>query len=303
MFKSKEISNKILISYKDNNDLSNKTYKTYTFVCVAVQRVYNFSINSLSISGVSKVSILYALAKQSKSLGAYKMARHSFDKLQQLRIPARFHDSIDIGSITIRSKEFHDKEELLPMCYRCSTTNPLMNQMGNQCINCQQPFIHSFYAFEVLPLVEFVPEGGITDEDAVRYISQASNAAPKKDGWQEEDRGNVQTMTFDSVEPSYSNTGDTFEARLNNYESLTSYQPVEVDVNMLKAMPKSQVIVLKWGKPLRYQFYRNLMPDVSLTHCDSCNRIFHADDLELQLLQKQACPFCKKAVPKPDVVT
>ena len=52
------------------------------------------------------MSILYALAKQSKNMGAYKMARHAFDKLQQLVIPRRFQQAIDLSSITIRSKPF-----------------------------------------------------------------------------------------------------------------------------------------------------------------------------------------------------
>ena len=57
---------------------------------------------------------LYALAKQSKNLGAYKLARHAFEKLQALRIPARFQESIDLGSVTIRSKPFHDGEVSTP---------------------------------------------------------------------------------------------------------------------------------------------------------------------------------------------
>lgn len=35
------------------------------------------------------------------------------------------------------------------------------------------------------------------------------------------------------------------------------------------------------------------MPDVSITKCESCNRVFHTDDFELQLLQKGYCPFCR----------
>ena len=52
--------------------------------------------------GISKVATLYALAKQSKALGGYKLARHAFEKLQQLRVPSRFQESIDLGAITIR---------------------------------------------------------------------------------------------------------------------------------------------------------------------------------------------------------
>lgn len=53
---------------------------------------------------------LLALAKQSKALGAYKLARHAYDKLQGLQIPDRFQKSVELGSLTIRSKPFHDSE-------------------------------------------------------------------------------------------------------------------------------------------------------------------------------------------------
>lgn len=53
---------------------------------------------------------LYALAKQSQKLGAYKLARYSYEKLQELHIPSRFQESIELGSLTIRSKPFHDNE-------------------------------------------------------------------------------------------------------------------------------------------------------------------------------------------------
>ena len=37
------------------------------------------------------------------------------------------------------------------MCYRCSTTNPLLNNVGSHCINCRQPFVHSFVSFGKCP--------------------------------------------------------------------------------------------------------------------------------------------------------
>lgn len=53
---------------------------------------------------------LYALAKQSRRLGAYKLARYSYEKLQELHVPSRFQDSVELGSLNIRSKPFHDSE-------------------------------------------------------------------------------------------------------------------------------------------------------------------------------------------------
>ena len=82
--------------------------------------------------GVSKFSVLYALAKQARNLGAYKLARHVLEKIQSLKIPRRFRENVDLASLMVKSKPYHDNEELLTMCYRCSSTNPLMN---NRCVS------------------------------------------------------------------------------------------------------------------------------------------------------------------------
>jgi intraflagellar transport protein 122 len=60
--------------------------------------------------GVSKLYVLFALAKHARDLGAFKLARYAFDKLQQLRVPHAWMDQIDLATITIRSKPFSDKE-------------------------------------------------------------------------------------------------------------------------------------------------------------------------------------------------
>ncbi|XP_064447970.1 intraflagellar transport protein 122 homolog isoform X3 [Mirounga angustirostris] len=135
--------------------------------------------------GISKVNTLFTLAKQSKALGAYKLARHAYDKLQGLQIPARFQKSIELGSLTIRSKPFHDSEELVPLCYRCSTNNPLLNNLGNVCVNCRQPFVFSASSYEVLHLVEFYLEEGISDEEAVSLIDLEAPRHKRENKWQE----------------------------------------------------------------------------------------------------------------------
>ncbi|XP_020611190.1 intraflagellar transport protein 122 homolog isoform X2 [Orbicella faveolata] len=246
--------------------------------------------------GVSRVSTLFALAKQSKNLGAYKMARTAYDKLQSLKIPPRFQEAIDLGSVTIRSKPFHDSEELLPLCYRCSTTNPLLNNKGNHCINCRQPFVYSFSSFEVLPLVEFVLEDGISDEEALKLIEIEPSRGPekKRSNWQERDMGNFQSLQL-TDEPPEEEEEDPFTAKLMSFEQGGSeFVPVRVGRSTLQAMNSREVMVKKWPPPLKYQYYRSLLPDVSITLCSSCNRLFHTDDYELLVLQKNCCPFCRK---------
>jgi hypothetical protein len=47
--------------------------------------------------------------------------------LQTLVLPPSVQSEVDVQSILVRSKPFSDAEDLLPVCYRCSTTNPLLN--------------------------------------------------------------------------------------------------------------------------------------------------------------------------------
>ncbi|XP_066284975.1 intraflagellar transport protein 122 homolog [Branchiostoma lanceolatum] len=246
--------------------------------------------------GISKVATLHALAKQSRTLGGYKLARYAFEKLQSLKVPTRFQESIDLGSITIRSKPFHDSEDLLPMCYRCSTTNPLLNNQGNHCINCRQPFVHSFSSFEVLPLVEFVLEDGISDEEALQLLDQEPSSKKVKDKWKENKmRGDIQSMRFDDDTDDMEND-DPFTSRLMSFEQGGSdFTPVVVNRSVLQAINRTEVFIKRWSKPLKYQYYRSLLPDVSIVMCDSCWQLFHLDDYELLVLQKGYCPFCRKA--------
>ena len=39
----------------------------------------------------------------------------------------RFRDNVQLACLMVKAKPYHDNEELLTMCYRCSTTNPLLN--------------------------------------------------------------------------------------------------------------------------------------------------------------------------------
>ncbi|KAF4789688.1 Intraflagellar transport protein 122 like protein [Turdus rufiventris] len=194
-----------------------------------ISRFLLHSLTKETPLGISKVNTLLALAKQSKALGAYKLARHAYDKLQGLQIPDRFQKSVELGSLTIRSKPFHDSEELVPLCYRCSTNNPLLNNLGNVCINCRQPFVFSASSYEVLHLVEFHLEDGITDEEAVALIDLE---APRQGG--------------------------------------SEFVPVVVSRAVLRSMSRRDVLVKRWPRPLRWQFYRSLLPDASITMCPSC---------------------------------
>ncbi|NXA41917.1 IF122 protein, partial [Eudromia elegans] len=259
-----------------------------------ISRFLLHSLTKETPLGISKVNTLFALAKQSKALGAYKLARHAYDKLQGLQIPARFQKSIELGSLTIRSKPFHDSEELVPLCYRCSTNNPLLNNLGNVCINCRQPFVFSASSYEVLHLVEFYLEDGITDEEAVALIDlEAPRLNKRASKWQEMMSDDAQSLRLDD-NVDITEDDDPFTAKLSFEQGGSEFVPVVVNRAVLQSMSRRDVLIKRWPKPLRWQYYRSLLPDASITMCPSCFQMFHSEDYELLVLQHNCCPFCRR---------
>ncbi|NXI71136.1 IF122 protein, partial [Anseranas semipalmata] len=259
-----------------------------------ISRFLLHSLTKETPLGISKVNTLFALAKQSKALGAYKLARHAYDKLHGLQIPARFQKSIELGSLTIRSKPFHDSEELVPLCYRCSTNNPLLNNLGNVCINCRQPFVFSASSYEVLHLVEFYLEDGITDEEAVALIDlEAPSLNKRENKWQEMMSDNAQSLRLDD-NADIIEDDDPFTAKLSFEQGGSEFVPVVVNRVVLQSMSRRDVLIKRWPKPLRWQYYRSLLPDASITMCPSCFQMFHTEDYELLVLQHNCCPFCRR---------
>jgi intraflagellar transport protein 122 len=45
------------------------------------------------------------------------------------------------------------------------------------------------------------------------------------------------------------------------------------------------------GMPKKY--YKNMVPDVSITMCENCCHFFLQDEYEFSYIEKGHCPFCK----------
>lgn len=195
---------------------------------------------------------------------------------------------MEIAAIASRARPYSDPEELLPMCYRCSTYNPL-SANTNSCVNCGQKFVHSFVSFELLPLVEFVLEDGISDDEAVRLI-ETPVVEKKEENWKEDIAENQQTLQLENV----TEGEDPFASKVIRTDDAT-FVPVRVSRKALLSLESSSVMICKWRLPLKYQYYRNLLPDLHIAMCESCFKCYHVDDFELQLLQNGHCPFCRNA--------
>jgi intraflagellar transport protein 122 len=109
------------------------------FVLIVLAPLHPPALQRQPPLGVSMASVVYLLAKQSVEMGAFKLARFAYNKLQTLVLPPAWQEEVDLQSVLIRSKPISDKEELLPVCYRCSTTNPLLNPQVRHLLHHEQP--------------------------------------------------------------------------------------------------------------------------------------------------------------------
>jgi intraflagellar transport protein 122 len=252
--------------------------------------IANYLLNVLNKSipfGVSKFNVLFAAAKLGKQLGAFKTARAAYDQLQSMKIPPSFREHVYIGNVLMRSKPVDDAEETLPICYRCTTPNNLWGG-SLACSNCRHPFIMSRYSFEALPLVEFVPNVDISDEEAQQLINDDSQLGASADKWSS--GGDTQVLTMDEDEPAQ----DAFLGMLERFEGgSSSYEPLRVDRDVLRSMPSHQVYVQHWPEPLHTRYFRNVLPDMDVSSCSRCQSFFVTDDWEHLTLKTSACPYCR----------
>jgi intraflagellar transport protein 122 len=254
--------------------------------------------------GISRVYILYALAKQAQNLGAYKLARMAYDKLQVLRVPPTWQHQIDLSCLAIRSKAYSDQDELLPVCNWCMATNPLLRSNLDSCVNCGHPFIRTFLGFDILPLVEFQPDAGINVDDALKLInrepSSRKQGGMQNDGWNESTRGGAECLTLnDGPMPGDDGGSDMFMKLMLDAASYTvpgaPYQPVQIDADTLLDLKAEEVYVVdfrKYSPLLPVRFFRSMIPEVAIAVCGACGHFFHQETWELEFLQHKCCPYC-----------
>jgi len=249
--------------------------------------------------GVSLAYVLHTLAKHGEQLGAYKLARYAYNKLQSLKIPAGWQDQIDLACVITRSKPFSDKEDLLPVCYRCGTVNPL-NSHGDVCVNCGAAFVRSYLTFEHLPLVEFCLDPGISDHEAEQLLNlnppEAGRLrAPQRpsaaaDGFRETDHGDVQTLRFDDdpQEEMLMNMDDPFQQQM-----AVPHSAIIADRNMLRSLPRSEVLIRTSPTPaLPNQYFRIMDPDLLIV-MDEAGNFYEQDEFELAVLEHGHSPFTR----------
>nr|XP_027195836.1 intraflagellar transport protein 122 homolog [Dermatophagoides pteronyssinus] len=222
--------------------------------------------------GVSMAYILFALAKLGKALGHYKLVRIAYKKLINLRLPDKLSESIQIGSIEIRTKPFIDAEELSLFCYRCSSQYSLINGKLNRCINCDHRFIHSFYSFDILPLVEF--ETNIQDKDFRKILDnnsdgiQISSVSSDQTSSSSSLANDSQIFTNDSLSLNSNNNKLESEQTINLSDEINPITNVAIlNEKHFKKLNRSNVIIVS------NRYYLNMMPEIGIVACPFCHKV------------------------------
>lgn len=102
------------------------------------------------------------------------------------------------------------------------------------------------FLVEILPLVEFYPETDISGAEAERLLM----APPKANELH----------------------SDPFTDTMV-HEDVADAMPMTLDRDSLRAVDPNAVLIVKWPKPLRTKYYRNLLPDLQITVCPECFQV------------------------------
>ncbi|XP_077301549.1 intraflagellar transport protein 122 homolog [Arctopsyche grandis] len=228
--------------------------------------------------GISLFSVYLCLAKQGRLLGANKLARQMLDKIQNLKVPFKIQENVEVLTLLSRAG-LNDSNEVTPLCYRCSHH---FTPLSTVCNYCGHNLYHSFLTFEILPLVAFTIEDDITVEEALQLIESDVSSLEARPNDQE----NSQILRIENL----SNLKDVFSNK--SFEDDKNGKVV-CNREDLKILQPLSVIVINRRKPLETLFFRNVMPDLHIQYCPHCYKLFYVDDLESQLISKALCSFCR----------
>ena len=253
--------------------------------------------------GMSMVYVYYALAKYSEQLGANKLARYAYNQLLGMRVPSEWEQKIDLSSLTVRCRPFSDREDILPVCYRCSTVNPLINT-GDACIAKCGSFHRSFLTFEHLPLVQFVLADGITDEEAVQLILSDRAAAGGGSTSSRVATGNGHHLGIGGLGQDYNvlsldadrsagNGGSSDVEELWSRQDTDAKSRIIASRDLLEAMHHSEVVLRRWPSPaLDTEFYRIVDHDVPIV-VGACGQFYEMEDFEMYCLEEGHAPISR----------
>lgn len=270
--------------WKEYYDLS-ELYYAYAQVYRYVEDPFTFSLPTTLLNaakfvlvkifnlptppGISKSYLYYCLAKISSLVGCNKLSKFAYEKLLTMKLPPKWQDTIDLAVLMIKAKPDVDLDDIIPICTQCSFKNVIFNQKDSACDNCFEPYVHSFYSFQNLPLIRFVPPPSISDIECQNLI----DAEPPIE------------MT---IEEFCKNVGGL------DRQGNSSYVPLELTRQQLLNCDPNKVFVRHWpSKLIPKEYYLVKSSDTFIVICEACQHFFEEEEWNYQLLMEGQCAFCR----------
>ena len=249
--------------------------------------------------------------------------------------------------------EGREENELHPVCYQCGHINPFLNPAnqyvkeslivrgrrgnkngkgcktpvsvsggssdnggewtGDACVRCGHPFVRSMLCFEVLPLVEFMPDPALSDEEVVALLRREARTATSSAG---------DSTRFPSPPPPLSAPPSAAGGVApQGRRTAREYMPVVVGAATLQALRPEEVFVCRPmassgaheifterrrrkeesdhssstnsssnnSTSRRSRFFRNVLyPDIPLALSQAAQRFFSEEHFEMAYLQAAA---------------
>ena len=83
----------------------------------------------------------------------------------------------------------------------------------------------------------------------------------------------MQSLRFDDNEAD-EDEEDPFATKLMSFDQNgAEFHPVVIGRATLKKLERTTVFIRKWSPPLKYQYFRNIIPEISIKMCQSCYKV------------------------------
>ena len=219
--------------------------------------VYHYCSKNPIPPGISLCHLLFSLGKLGKILGGYNVSKLCLEKLLKLSYPSEWEHVIETSLLTLNGQPKTDSEELCRHCTACGSENPALNLIfGDQCSICQEPFIHSFYSFDDLPLVYFTYPKSMDSQIALSRLK----AEPLKG----------------------SKSLDIIVSTIQSKKLSGSL--IEFDESILSALDPHQVFLANDKGAILC-----IIPSLKIVNCAKCRQFFLDEEWQFCV----SCPFCK----------
>ncbi|KAH6577809.1 hypothetical protein BASA50_009124 [Batrachochytrium salamandrivorans] len=258
------------------------------------KHVYIFCTTRYLPPGISNVYTLYTMAKISRNLGGFKLSRFALERLMRLRLPPKWQDTIDLATVTIRSKSMTDSEDLHVLCYQCTSVNPPFIAKASACPNCNAPYIPSMYSFHNLPIIRFVLSQGISDKAALKLISTDPGSREEvlhHDAARDQISVADSTPMEDGIVTKLSDTNRSAHSLTHHsttyaYPVFSKKQLMDTSIHDVFIRPSTHLCV-----PTQYYLHVDAGRKVSM--CSGCHQFFLEDEWISEVLSYGRCPFCR----------